>query len=169
MQLVGPLKNTSAAKKMVSLAASSKLVGVGRGREVRLQGILVSLSLVMFPPINAYPKNSANPAAQNHNNECRGCPLISTPTHSVLANCSHKGKEEYCTFNGTQYVKCKWGKKMICYDLKARHGKGQSETFAHIIQKRNANQTPLPTCGQCNRSGCGQGENKSLYLWLIFR
>ena len=107
MQLVGPLKNTSAAKKMVSLAASSKLVGVGRGREVCLWGILVSLSLVMFPPINAYPRNSASPAAQNHNNECGGCPLIRTPTHSVLANCTHTGKEEDCTFNSTQYVKCK--------------------------------------------------------------
>ena len=29
MQLVGPLKNTSAAEKMVSLAAGGKLVGVG--------------------------------------------------------------------------------------------------------------------------------------------
>lgn len=158
---VGPRKNTSAAKKMVSLAAG---VSIGRSREVRLWGMLVSLSLVMYQPINAYQRNSASSAAQSHDNECGECPRIDTSTHSVLANSTYKESDDYFNLSGTRYVKCKLNGKSVCYDLKARYQKVHSETSAHNIQKRNINQAPLPTCKQCNRTVQAGGKRKSVFV-----
>ena len=110
---VGPQKNTSAAKKMAYLAAGHNPVGVGKGREVRLWGILVSVSLVMYQLINAYPRGSARSVEQSHSSECGECPRINTPAHPAPANYSSRGKDGYCTFNGTRYARCELDGKIM--------------------------------------------------------
>ncbi|KAF4796226.1 hypothetical protein TURU_086110 [Turdus rufiventris] len=113
-------KNIPAAKKMAYLTIGCNPVGVGKGREVRLWGILVSLSLVMCQPINAYPRSSTNPVEQSLSDECGECPWINPLAYPAPANCTNREKDEYCTFNGTPYARCELDGKVICYNLKVR-------------------------------------------------
>ncbi|KAF4803662.1 hypothetical protein TURU_014234 [Turdus rufiventris] len=116
---VGPRKNTSAAE-MAYLASGRNPVGVGKGREVRLWGILVSLSLVVCQPINAYPRSSTCSVEQSPSDECKECPRIKPPAYPAPANCTNRGRDPYYTFNSALYARRELNRKIICYNLKVR-------------------------------------------------
>lgn len=101
---------------------------------------------------------------QTLSDECGECPRINTTAYPAPVNCTSREENGYCTFNGTQYARCELDGKILCYNLKVRYRNGQSETFAYNVPKKNANQAPVHTCDQCNRTVWVEGKKKSVFV-----
>ncbi|TRZ07518.1 hypothetical protein HGM15179_019597 [Zosterops borbonicus] len=156
--VVGPLKNTLAAEKMVYLATGGNPMGEGKGRGVRLWGILMVLSLVVCKISGVPPADQSSTERQSLTDECEQCLqtiLKGQEAPKVMAyrakyDCQSGTKRGHCTYNSTRYKVCKLEGGIVCHNPKVISKDGQSETsFTHTIHKWDTGRTTtIPICNQ---------------------
>lgn len=150
------LKSTPAAVKMVFLAAGGTPGGVGKGRGVRLVGILIGLSLVMCGTQSLsteIPRNNGNESSVDEWGKCTQVVLVAGDggfsTYQAPEECLN-GTSRYCWKNGIWLKLCELESGTWCINPEAGLRNGQSNNHRFQRKKRDTEQMSIPICDQCN-------------------
>lgn len=164
------LKNTSAAVKMVFLAAGSTPGGGGKGRGVRLVGILIGLSLVMCGTQSLSTEIPRKYGSESSMDECgkrtQVVPVAGDgglSTYQAPEECLN-GTSRYCWKNGTWVKLCELETGTWCINPEAGLRNGQSNDHGFQRKKRDMEQMSIPICDQCNQTMWVGGKTESIFI-----